>query len=122
MLQFRHRVDDERRPPSFTPELFPSQKNTTDVPQKKYRVQSFFYSDTFPKTYVMPWNKSFPQTSCVYRVPKAQGIANGFESIPVNGRGTAFFCQIVAVRAPYQSEEAHPDRPDIFFLLKAYDP
>jgi hypothetical protein len=120
LLQFRHRVEDERRGENLTVELFPTSKKASDVPQKKYRVQSFYYSDSLPKIHVMPWNKSFPETSCVYRAPKEQGIVNGFEAIPVNGRGHILRCQIEVVRAPFQSDETDPEWPDLLFLLRDY--
>jgi len=119
LLRFRHRQNEGEAAPNTTGELLPSQRCAPEPPAKKYRRQSFYYSEAFPRSFVMPWNKSVPESSCVYRAAQTGGIEAGREVIPINGRGKGLLCSIEAVIAPYQPHDTEPDWPDILFLLRA---
>lgn len=118
---FRRRIGEENAVSNATRELFPRRRQVLTVPQRKYRRQAFYYSATFPRHLVIPWNKSIPVDSCVYRAAKTRTIEQEYEVIPVNGRGKSLPCFLEAVVAPYQPDDADPDWPDVLFLLRAAD-
>lgn len=121
LLRFRYRLNESESLVNSTAELFPRRHSTAEPPAKKYRRHSFYYSEAFPHTLVIPWNKSIPEASCVYRAARTAEIETGREVIPLDGRGKALVCGIEALVAPYQSPDAAPDWPDILFLLRVED-
>jgi len=84
---------------------------------RKYRRQSFHSSDSFPRELVIPWNKSVPETSHIYRAAEARSLQSGYERIATGGRGKEIRCYLEALPAPYQPEGVDPEHPDILFLL-----
>jgi hypothetical protein len=65
----------------------------------------------------IPWNKSLPETSFIYRAALTKSLQRGLERIAVDGRGKEIRCYLEALPAPYQPEDTDPDHPDILFLL-----
>jgi hypothetical protein len=117
LFQFRLRVDEEERFRNANLSLFPRDILASEVPTKKYRRQSFHSSGAFPNELLIPWNKSVPEISCIYRAAETKSLQSGFERIAVNGRGREIRCYLEALPAPYQPEDVDPDHPDVFFLL-----
>ena len=118
LLRFRHRLNEGKAAVNSTLELFPKHRSAPEPPTKKYRRQSFYPSESFPRDLVIPWNKSIPETSCVYRAAKTGEIETRREVIPLDGRGKNLVCSVEAVPAPYQPPDADPNWPDILFLLR----
>jgi Zn-dependent peptidase ImmA (M78 family) len=81
----------------------------------KYRCQSFHRSGGFPGR--IPFNKSFPENSCVYEAASAGEIQSAVELIPVPGQRPVR-ARIEAVRAPYQPDDADTDHPDVLVLMR----
>jgi Zn-dependent peptidase ImmA (M78 family) len=93
--------------------LFPMPEADTVCP--KYRCQSFHRSLRFPGR--IPFNKSFPEDSCVYEAAKGVGILSGVEVVPVVGERPVR-ALVEAVRAPFQPDDADPDHPDVLVLMR----
>jgi hypothetical protein len=117
LFQFRFRVDEEERFGSTNLSLFPKTDLDSEAPNKKYRRQSFHPSGSFPTELLIPWNKSVPETSHIYRAAETRSLQCGFERIAVNGRGKEIRCRLEALPAPYQPESVDSDHPDILFVL-----
>jgi Zn-dependent peptidase ImmA (M78 family) len=112
-LQFRYRKDEARRLYSKQqPSLFIG-LDEGQLPRAKYRRQSLHTSDACTSQYIIPWNKSFDEGSCVYTAALAPGIQFGGERLPnrCDDAGT-----IEAVRAPYQRANAEAGFPDVLFF------
>ena len=112
-LEYRLRTSETRKmqDPKRTP-LFAS-SGTAETFQPKYRRQSLHSSLTCGVGHLIPWNKSFDETSCVYRAGTMSEVARGYESLP-NRAGELGF--IESVQAPYQYSPSHPNFPDVLFL------
>ena len=112
-LQFRlSRAQMQTAPASGY--LFPYPDKATVTP--KYRCQSFHKSDGFHG--LIPYNKSFPEDSCVYKVSTGETeVQKAVEIIPVVG-GRRVRASVEAIRAPYQPPKADPDRPDVLVLVR----
>jgi len=121
LLKFRRRLSEENAGGPTSGVLFPSKPRTIGAPARKYRRQSFYYSETYPPEFVMPWNKSLPETSCVYRAAKTRAIESAVEIVPLNGRDKFLACSIEAFAAPYQPDNADPEWPDVLFLLRVIE-
>jgi len=117
LFQFRRRVREEEGVGSRNLNLFTNNDPESETPMKKYRRQSFHSSSFFPRELLIPWNKSVPETSHIYRAAKARSLQSGFERIALNGRGREIRCYLEALPAPYQPEDVDPEHPDILFLL-----
>jgi hypothetical protein len=117
MFRFRH-TKAWASPAPASGNLFPNPGELFRPPTKKYRRQSFHFSESYPKELVIPWNKSVPEDSCIYRAAESGRIELGNETVPLDDRGRELHGHIEAVVAPFQGDEADPDRPDILFLLK----
>jgi IrrE N-terminal-like domain len=85
------------------------------VAPPKYRRQSLHLSEDFPQRHFIPWNKSFDESSCIYRTEIGR-VVSAIEALPSRNavKGT-----LEAMDAPYQRPEADPDHPDIIFFWKA---
>ncbi len=117
LFQFRRRVSEEEGLGSRNLNLFSNNDPDSEAPMKKYRRQSFHSSSSFPRELLIPWNKSVPETSHIYRAARTRSLQSGFERIAINGRGKEIRCYLEALPAPYQHEDVDPDHPDILFLL-----
>jgi len=124
LARFRFRKGEEPREDTRrTLDLFRREKAKQDgTPKPKYRRQSFHYSASFPMEYVIPWNKSFPVTSCIYRAAKTRQIEEGVELIPIGKAERQMMSELQALRAPYQRPEATAEWPDVLFLLRPHRP
>jgi uncharacterized protein DUF955 len=115
LLQHRYRKAEERRlsaPPQ--PSLFPNEGSITKQPEPKYRRQSLHTSLACTADHLVPWNKSFDETSCVcFAQEPDEDIQRGQESLP-NKFGEIE--NIEAVRAPYQRTLDIAHLPDVLFL------
>jgi Zn-dependent peptidase ImmA (M78 family) len=119
LLKFRLKVGEEHASAGLSGELFPIGSKKQETPARKYRRQSFYYSETLPRGLIIPWNKSFPETSCVYEAARTRAIASGYQVFPLHGRGRVLDCFLEAVSAPYQPSDVDSKWPDILFLLRA---
>jgi hypothetical protein len=115
LFQFRLRVGEGHDNGNL--HLFMPANADSKIPKKKYRRQSFHTSSTFPSELTIPWNKSVPETSLIYRAAQTRSLQRGFERISVDGRRKEVRCLLEALPAPYQPEDADPDYPDVLFLL-----
>jgi len=84
-----------------------------ELPEPKYRRQSFHSSAECGEEYVIRWNKSFDPTSCFYSAARTNEIFSSVESLPSLSRAPGL---LQAVQAPFQREEAHTENPDILFF------
>lgn len=117
-LRFRRTKDGEEKYRALT---FGAQRSIfgLDLQMKpviietpKYRRQSFHMSESYPNRMIIPWNKSFDVSSCVYGTEEGQ-VSIAFEALPirfpVSGR-------LEAMDAPYQRPDSDPDHPDVLFF------
>jgi hypothetical protein len=118
LFQFRGRVSEEEGLGGRNLNLFSTNDPESERPTKKYRRQSFHSSSSFRRELLIPWNKSVPETSRIYRAAQSRSLESGFERIAINGRGNEIRCYLEALPAPYQPEDADRNHPDILFLLK----
>lgn len=118
LLRYRLRKSEERLTTKTSQEvLFAAMKPFEDeLPEPKYRRQSFFSSPTCGNEHMVRWNKSFGPKSCVYDTLKSTGIVKAIEILP-NQSGQEGLLEVV--RAPFQREDAHPDFPDLLFFWSA---
>ena len=84
------------------------------VAEPKYRRQSFHTSEDFPKGAIVRWNKSFDETSAIYRASEA--MATGREELPSSTKHKGV---MEAIHAPYQRPDADPSAPDVLFYWSA---
>lgn len=117
LFQFRLRVGEDDPTADANLSLFSEAESNREAPKKKYRRQSFHPSLSYPNQMTIPWNKSVPETSQIYRAAEAKTLQCGFEAIAVDGRGKQIRCYLEALPAPYQPEGIDPDHPDILCLL-----
>jgi|SRR2546426_736522 len=118
LLRYRRRLDEERklRVP-IQESLFIDLKDASyEAPRPKYRRQSFFASASCGDEYLIRWNKSFEEESCVYAAAKSAGICSAIEVLP-NRAGQAGLLEVV--RAPFQRDDAHAECPDLLFFWSA---
>lgn len=119
LLKYRRRKEEQRAIERMQivvgqRSLFSVQTHiTAEVPEPKYRRQSFHMSDRFSDRLVVRWNKSFESDSIVYRTAKSGRILTANEPLP-NGANTGG--RLETVLAPYQRDDADPDHPDVLFL------
>ena len=116
-IKFKYRLakKDMNTRPSYG-NLFPMPDPAVVHP--RYRVQSSRRSQTFDV--LIPYNKSVPETSCIYRAGRTAGIQSGFETVAFSGKRERA-SRVEAVQAPYQPPGADPTHPDIlafFYLLQ----
>jgi len=113
-LSFRLRASEKRKTedPKRTP-LFASSDTCANTFQPKYRRQSLHLSSACGIKHLIPWNKSFDETSCVYRAGTPNEVVRGFESLPNRSPEMGV---IEAVQAPYQYSPSDSNFPDVLFL------
>jgi len=122
LARFRYRKGESADPRASTGFLFGCNEIGTDeIPLPKYRRQSFHQSASFPTQSVVPWNKSFPETSRIYQAAQSGVIERGTEVIPLGRQGKDLVCSIEAVSAPFQPPDINPERPEILFLLRTHN-
>lgn len=92
-----------------------SSPSASGIADPKYRRQSFHTSDNFPASHTVRWNKSFEETSIVYRIG-LYGVMSSREPLP---NDTEFEGILEAIQAPYQREDADIDHPDVLFYWRA---
>lgn len=116
LLRFRCRVGQDRRRAAVASQtfLFQTSASIANSTSAKYRRQSFFTSAACDADeFIVRWNKSFDESSCVYRAGKDRITATGIELLPneadIAGR-------IDAIPAPFQRPEADAENPDVLFL------
>lgn len=113
-LEYRLRMNEKRQMlDENQKDLFASSNASAEPFQPKYRRQSLYSSSACGVNHLIPWNKSFDETSCVYRAGTMAEIARGFESLP-NRSGELGL--IECVQAPYQYSPSDPNFPDVLFL------
>src|SRR5713101_8558145 len=117
LFQFRLRVSEEERFGIANLSLFSKTEPNSETPTRRYRRQSFHSSPSYPNELLIPWNKSVPETSQIYRAAETKSLQCGFEMITGNGRAKEIRCYLEALPAPYQPEGVDCDHPDILFLL-----
>ena len=86
-----------------------------NVQAPKYRRQSLHSSEKCPKRLMIPWNKSFETTSCIYATVDG-GISSSIEAHPVVAGSDG---HMEAICAPFQRHGTQAGSPDILFLWKA---
>lgn len=113
-LEYRLRRSETRKmqAPKRTP-LFAPSGASAEAFQPKYRRQSLHSSLACDVNHLIPWNKSFDETSCVYRAGTLEEVVRGFESLPNRSPELGV---IEAIQAPYQYSTADSDFPDVLFL------
>ena len=115
-LRFRRRLDEERRSRKNKNQgrLFDVGPNEHTEAEPKYRRQSFFASEQCDADeFIVRWNKSFANESCVYIAGANRQIATAIEKLP---NQSSLSGRIQAIPAPYQRPESSGERPDILFL------
>ena len=85
------------------------------VQAPKYRRQSLHFSEKCPKNLIIPWNKSFDETSCICK-PLDQRVASFTEPHPMNANA---YGVMEAIYAPYQRSSVFDGHEDVLFLWKA---
>jgi len=119
LLKFRRRKEEQRAIERMQVvvgqrSLFSVQTHiTSEIPEPKYRRQSFHMSDHFPDHFVVRWNKSFDTDSIVCKVAEAGGVLTADEPLPSDSEPEG---RLEAVVAPYQRDDADPDHPDVLFF------
>jgi hypothetical protein len=94
--------------------LFSIQKRAdSEVPEPKYRRQSFHVSDSFPDRLTVRWNKSFDIDSIIYRAAACGTALTANESLP---NSSDLEGRLEALVAPYQRDDADADHPDVLFF------
>jgi hypothetical protein len=63
--------------------------------------------------HLIPWNKSFNTTSCVYHAGRSGGISRSREALP---NRASLIGSIEAIRAPYQRGEVEAEYGDVLFI------
>jgi Zn-dependent peptidase ImmA (M78 family) len=85
------------------------------VQAPKYRRQSLHFSEKCPKGLIIPWNKSFDETSCIHNILNQQ-VASCVEPHPMNS--TAYGV-MEAIHSPYQRSAVFDGHQDVLFLWRA---
>ena len=113
-LHYRYRKSEERQVQTATQlRLFARSDAPIDLPTPKYRRQSLHSSLACIPLHLIPWNKSFDESSCVYKVSQAKDILRARERLP---NRASDFGWIECIRAPYQQGHIDDDYPDVLFL------
>jgi hypothetical protein len=117
LLRYRLRRGEERKllANRCQASLFldlPNNVTPTD-PVPKYRRQSLHMSEACTDHHAIRWNKSFPETSCVYAASQNPGVHRATEILP-NDDGS--YGTMEATKAPYQRPDADPALGDVLFL------
>jgi Zn-dependent peptidase ImmA (M78 family) len=113
LVRYRHRKDElHKMAPTQQRELFTSEI-PREIPSPKYRRQSFHCSNSCSARHNIPWNKSFDESSVVYRARDTNQLQRSREALP-NQSGA--MGGIEAVIAPYQRPQSHEDNPDVLFI------
>ena len=92
-----------------------SDSSLSVVQAPKYRRQSLHFSEQCPKKFIIPWNKSFDTTSCVYEAIHHE-VASSLEAHPMYPTISGV---MEAKCAPYQRSSVMAGSPDVLFLWKA---
>jgi len=114
LLKYRYTVGEARRLESPQQERLFSDDTLTDaIPIKKYRRQSLFLSDGCDDSHVIPWNKSFDFSSCVYKAGHEGTLEVNYETLP---NRAAEYGRLEAIRGLYQREDADGEYGDVLFF------
>jgi Zn-dependent peptidase ImmA (M78 family) len=120
LASFRHTKGDEEKLRTAShdkqTELFASMNSTSEIPiqKPKYRRQSLHISENCPNGMLIPWNKSFLPSSCLYQA-SFETVISSPESHPMHLESNGV---MEAVCAPYQRPDNSIDHPDVLFLWK----
>lgn len=115
-LEYRLRVNEKRQMQDAKQKhLFASGEVSAVTFRPKYRRQSLHSSLACGSNHLIPWNKSFDETSCVYRAGTMSEVVRGFESLPNRSAEPG---EIECVQAPYQYSHSDSNFPDILFLWR----
>lgn len=115
---FRHTKDDQAKLDASANQstLFRSGDSILPIVQPpKYRRQSLHFSETCPKKLIIPWNKSFDASSCIYRASDPQ-LASSVETHPMDPTALGV---MEAICAPYQRSSNSSGNQDVLFVWKA---
>jgi hypothetical protein len=85
------------------------------VQPPKYRRQSLHFSETCPKKLIIPWNKSFDASSCIYRASNPQ-LVSSVETHPMDSTALGV---MEAICSPYQRSSNSGGNQDVLFVWKA---
>ncbi len=85
------------------------------VQPPKYRRQSLHFSETCPKKLMIPWNKSFDASSCIYKTTDPQ-LVSSVEAHPMDSTALGI---MEAICAPYQRSSNFSGNQDVLFLWKS---
>ncbi len=96
-------------------QLFNSDEVPADVPTPKYRRQSLHTSQPCGSKNLIPWNKSFDESSCVYLARTTNEIFRSSETLP-NRAGD--IGTIECIQAPYEYSPSEPGFPDVMFFWR----
>lgn len=113
LLRYRHRKDELRKLTLARQRDLFLRDAPQPLPIPKYRRQAFHPSDSCSPQHSIPWNKSFDESSVVYRARDASPFERCREALP-NQSGDQGW--IEAVIAPYQREGGDTIHPDVLFL------
>jgi len=115
---FRHTKGDQAKLDASANQstLFRSRDSILPIVQPpKYRRQSLHFSETCPKKLIIPWNKSFDASSCIYRASDPQ-LVSSVETHPMDPTALGV---MEAVCAPYQRSSNSSGNQDVLFVWKA---
>ena len=115
---FRHTKGDQAKLDASANQsiLFQSGDSILPIVQPpKYRRQSLHFSEMCPKKLIIPWNKSFDASSCIYRASDPQ-LVSSVETHPMDPTALGV---MEAVCAPYQRSSNSSGNQDVLFVWKA---
>jgi Zn-dependent peptidase ImmA (M78 family) len=115
---FRHTKGDQAKLDASANQstLFQSGNSILTIVQSpKYRRQSLHFSEMCPKKLIIPWNKSFDASSCIYRASGPQ-LVSSVETHPMDPTALGV---MEAVCAPYQRSSNSSGNQDVLFVWKA---
>lgn len=117
LLRYRLRRGEERKLLASRSQLSLFLEISNDgpaiQPTPKYRRQSLHTSVRCSDDHIIRWNKSFPESSCVYVAAQTPGVHRATETLP-NDDGS--YGTLEAIKAPFQRPEAHPLSGDVLFI------
>jgi len=116
-LEYRLRKSEQRQlHDSRQKELFGANNLRSVLPKRKYRRQSLHSSSACGPNQLVPWNKSFDETSCVYKTSDDDAVIRANETLPNRSPKLGL---IECVRAPYQDASSDRNFPAILFFWRS---
>jgi hypothetical protein len=113
-LKYRRRKNEELKLRDTKQQrLFTSLEGLAEVPEPKYRRQSLHVSEACGSKNLIPWNKSFDESSCAYLARSASEIVRGRETLPNRASDVG---TIECVQAPFEYSPSEPGFPDVLFV------